>query len=75
MDGEGRHRAIVQPKWAILALFYDQAQRIYSLTPATGAPDASGFVGAPVNADSADRRHGGRSSTMADILSGTPERV
>jgi HD domain-containing protein len=28
---------MVQPKSAILVLFYDQAQRIYSLTPATGA--------------------------------------
>jgi len=37
LDGEGRHRAMVQPKSAILVLFYDQAQRIYSLTPATGA--------------------------------------
>jgi hypothetical protein len=32
---EGSHRAMVQPKSAILVLFYDQAQRIYS--PATGA--------------------------------------
>jgi hypothetical protein len=35
--GEGSHRARVQPKSAILVLFYEQAQRIYSLTPATGA--------------------------------------
>jgi hypothetical protein len=28
---------MVQPKLAILVLFYDQPQRIYSPTPATGA--------------------------------------
>ena len=35
-DGKGSHRAMVRPKSAILVLFHDQAQRIYSLTPATG---------------------------------------
>jgi hypothetical protein len=37
LDAEGSHRAMVQPKSAILVLFYDRARRIYSLTPATGA--------------------------------------
>jgi hypothetical protein len=42
----------------ISVLFYDQAQRIYSLTPATGSdPDAPGFAGVPVNADSTDHRY------------------
>jgi hypothetical protein len=29
LDGEGGHCPMVQPKSAILVLFYDQAQRIY----------------------------------------------
>ncbi len=35
-DMLGSHRAMVQPKTPILVLLYEQAQRIYSLTPATG---------------------------------------
>jgi len=38
--GSGRPKGplrLVQPESAILVLFYDQAQRIYSLAPATGA--------------------------------------
>ncbi|MEH2549238.1 hypothetical protein V1283_005883 [Bradyrhizobium sp. AZCC 2262] len=30
LDGEGSHRAVVQPESSILVLFYAQAQRIYS---------------------------------------------
>src|SRR4029079_12178569 len=37
LDREDSHRAMVQPKSAILGLFYDQAQCIYPPTPATGA--------------------------------------
>jgi hypothetical protein len=37
LDGKRSHRAMVQPKSPFLVLFYDQAQRIYPLTPATGA--------------------------------------
>jgi hypothetical protein len=37
LDREGSDRAVVQPELAILVLFYDQVQRIYSLIPATGA--------------------------------------
>jgi hypothetical protein len=36
-DGECSDRAVVQPELPILVLFYDQAQSIYSLRPATGA--------------------------------------
>jgi hypothetical protein len=36
-DGKGRQGAMVQPKSATLVPFHGEAQRIYSLTPATGA--------------------------------------
>jgi hypothetical protein len=40
---------MVQPESALLVLFYDQAQRIYLQTPATGAiPIHQGLAGTPV---------------------------
>ena len=62
--GRDGHLAVVQPELAILVLLYEQAPRIYSLAAATERSRS----GTPVNADSADRRHGDRSSPMADIL-------
>jgi len=41
------HRPMVQPNSAILALSFDEAQRIYSPTPAAGATPCTGLRGSP----------------------------
>jgi hypothetical protein len=58
---------MVQSKSTILVLFYDQTQRIYSLTPATGAiPGASGFAEPDQTEQIADTEI----EAMADVFSG-----
>src|ERR1700753_852904 len=71
MDREDRHRAMVQPKSAILVLFYARPPaHLLGTTGDRSDPDASNFMGAPIDADTAWRRHGDRSSTMDDLISG-----
>jgi hypothetical protein len=48
---------MVQPNSAVLVLFYDQAERISSLTPATGAIPMHQAAWEPGQCGSEDRRH------------------
>jgi HD domain len=62
---------MVQPKSTILVLFYTRPPaHLLGTTSDRSDPDASNFMGAPINADTAWRRHEDRSSTMDDLISG-----